>query len=65
MKLITLTLLSTNEISRITTPNHMVDHDWSVGLPKLSYPYTWVSKVIIFHREQVGGGADRGIGDHS
>ena len=49
----------------MTTPNHMVDHDWSVGLPKLSYPYTWVSKVIIFHREQVGGGADCGISDHS
>ena len=32
----------------MTTPDHMVDHDWSVGVPRLDHPYIWVSKGVIF-----------------
>ena len=55
--------MSTNKIGQMTTPDHVVDHDWSVGVTRLS-SYIWVSKVVIFHREY-GGGADDGTGDHS
>ena len=49
----------------MTTSDHMVDHDWSVGVPRLSYPYIWVSNGVIFHREHVGGGAGCGTGDQT
>ena len=50
--------MSVNKNGQVTTPDHMVDHDWQVGVPRLSYPYNWVSKGVILHEEQVGGGAD-------
>ena len=57
--------MSVNKNGQVTTPDHMVDHDWQIGVPRLSYPYNWVSKGVIFHKEQVGGGADGGTDDQS
>ena len=51
----------------VTTPDHMVDHKWSVGVPRLG-SQIWISKGVIFQGEQIGGGAgsgaDHDIGDH-
>ena len=49
----------------MTTPNRMVDRDWSVGVPRLSYQDIWVSNVVIFHGEHVGGGAGCGTSDQT
>ena len=57
--------MSANKNGLVTTPDHMVDHDWSVGVPRLGYPYIWVSNGVIFHREHVGGGAGCGTGDRT
>ena len=57
--------MSVNKNGQVTTSDHMVDHDWQIGVPRLSYPYNWVSKGVIFHKEQVGGGADGGTDDQS
>ena len=46
----------TDKIGRLTTPDHVVDHDWSVGVNRLR-SYIWVSKVFISHGEHLGGGA--------
>ena len=47
----------------VTTPDHVVDHKWSVGVPGLS-SYIWVSIVVIFQEEHVCGAAGRNAGDH-
>ena len=49
---------------RLTTPDHMVDHEWSVVEPRLSQ-YIWVSIGAVFQGEYDGGGANRGACDHS
>ena len=46
----------------MTSPDHVVDHKWSVGVLRLS-SYLWVSIFVIF-QEHFGGGADGGAGDH-
>ena len=49
------------------TPDQIIDHKWSVGVPRLG-SQIWVSKGVIFQGEQIGGGAgsgaDHDIGDH-
>ena len=47
----------------VTTPDHVVDHKWSVGVPELS-SYTWLPKGVIFQGEHVSDGADGGASDH-
>ena len=47
----------------MTSPDHVVDHKWSVGVLRLS-SYLWVSIFVIFQGEHFGGGADGGAGDH-
>ena len=49
---------------RLTTPDHMVDHEWSVEVPRFSQ-YIWVSIGAVFQGEYDGGGAYRGACDHS
>ena len=51
-------------VMRVTTPDHLVDHKWSIGVPRLS-SYIWISNDVIFQGEHFGGGADRGASDHS
>ena len=51
-------------VVRVTTPDHLVDHKWSIGVPRLS-SYIWISNDVIFQGEHFGGGADRDAGDHS
>ena len=48
----------------VTTPDHVVDHKWSIEVPRLS-SYIWISNDVIFQGEHFGGGADRGAGIHS
>ena len=48
----------------VTTLDHVVDHNWSVGVPRLD-KYILVSKYAIFRGEHVAGGASRLAGDHS
>ena len=57
--------MSANKNGLVTTPDHMVDHDWSVGVPRLSYSYIWGPKGVIFNEEHLGRGAGCGTGDHS
>ena len=44
-----------NKNGRVTTPVHVVDHNWLVGVPRVRY-YIWVSKTVIFRGEHIGGG---------
>ena len=46
----------------VTTYDHIVDHDWSVGVTRFIL-YKFVSKIVIFHGEHVGGDTDRGVSD--
>ena len=48
----------------VTTLDHVVDHNWSVGVPRLG-KYIWVSKYAIFREKHVAGGTSRGADDHS
>ena len=47
----------------VTTPDHVVDHKWSVGVPELSL-YKRLSKGVIFQGEHVCGAVGRNAGDH-
>ena len=47
----------------VTTPDHVVDHKWSVGGPGLG-SYILVSIVVIFQGEHVCGAVGRNAGDH-
>ena len=46
--------MSDSKNGRVTTPGQVVDHNWLVGVPRLSY-YIWVSKHAIFREEHDGG----------
>ena len=47
--------MSDSKNGRVTTPGQVVDHNWLVGVPRLSY-YIWVSKVAFLQGEHDGGG---------
>ena len=50
----------------MTTSDYVVDHKWSVGVPRLS-SNIWVSKDVIFQGEHIdgdAGGADDHMVDH-
>ena len=46
----------------MTSPDHVVDHKWSVEVLRLS-SYLWVSIFVIYQGERFDG-ADGGAGDH-
>ena len=58
------TLVAVPVVVPVTEPDHVVDHKWSIGVPRLS-SYIWLSRGVIFQREHFYSDAGRGFGDQS
>ena len=46
----------------VTTLDQVVDHKWSIGVPRFGW-YIWVSKGVIFRGKHFGGGAEQDARD--